>query len=152
MVPQPVALGLTLCAQVLVEEGTRNVSLINTFTTWPMKRFPSPPRVFCLFAVLKNGQGDGTIEVAVTQEDTDEIVFSVHKPVHFLDRLAEVRVIVRYNECSFPTPPVGIRPRWRWTATGWLNGGSISSWRETSHERSAAERYPERRRTLPEFL
>src|SRR5438132_378762 len=59
MFPQPVALGLTLCEQILVDKSTNNVSLINIFTTWPTKKLPSPPRRLYLFAVLKGGQGRG---------------------------------------------------------------------------------------------
>ena len=102
MFPQPVALGLMLCEQILVDKSTNNFSLINTFTTWPTKKLPSPPGRLCLYAVLKGGQGRGIIELSITREDTDEVIFSVRKPVDFPDRLSEIRVFARYEECSFP--------------------------------------------------
>jgi hypothetical protein len=108
MFPQPVALGLTLCEQILVDKSTNNFSLINIFTSWPTKKLPSPPRRLCLYAILKGGQGRGIIELSITREDTDEVIFSVRKPVDFPDRLSEIRVFARDEECSFP-------------ALGWYN-------------------------------
>lgn len=48
MIQRPVVVGLVLCEQVIIEEGTRNVTLINCFnkrtqTTSPGKRLLSWP-------------------------------------------------------------------------------------------------------------
>ncbi len=103
MVPQPIALGLTLCQQVIVEEGTKNVSLINAFTVWKVAGLPSAPRPFCAVATLIDGEGDGTIEFAITREDTAALIFNIQRPIHFPDRLTEVRSLCRINGCSFPS-------------------------------------------------
>ena len=103
MVPLPIALGLTLCQQIIVERDTGNTSLINAFKAWHVRRLPSPPRMFCLFAVLSEGHGHGTIEIAVSHVATNEIVFSGQRPIHFPNRLSEVQVLFRYPECSFAT-------------------------------------------------
>jgi hypothetical protein len=102
MVPQPIALGLTLCQQVVVEEGTKNVSLINAFTVWNIAGLSSAPRPFCAVATLIDGEGDGTIELAITREETEALVFTIQRPIHFPDRLTEVRALCRINGCSFP--------------------------------------------------
>lgn len=102
MVPAPAALGLTLCHEIIVERSTGNISLINTFTEWRARRFPSPPRPFCLFAVLSEGHGDGKMVIAVTRVETEEVIFSVERAIHFPNRLAEVRIQFRHPECSFP--------------------------------------------------
>jgi hypothetical protein len=88
MVPAPLTLGLTLCHEIVVEQGTGNISLINTFTVWHVRRFPSPPRQFCLFAVLSEGHGDGRMVIAVTRMDTEEVIFSIRRMIHFPNRLA----------------------------------------------------------------
>lgn len=103
MVPPPIALGLMLCEKILVEEGTKNVTLVNTFTTIRVESFPSPPQHFAVYVALTSGQGQATMELTATRLDTDEEVYSYQNTVLFPDRLAEVRVLVRVNGCSFPS-------------------------------------------------
>ena len=45
MIPPPIALGLTLCEKVIIEEGTRAATFVNTFSTLIEERFPTPPHV-----------------------------------------------------------------------------------------------------------
>ncbi len=40
MTPTPVAIGLTLCERVIVEEGTRNLTLVSTFISLQGEEFP----------------------------------------------------------------------------------------------------------------
>src|ERR1700724_3349625 len=91
MAAQPVALGLTLCDYVSVEERTKKVSLIGCFTGLAVSRFPAIAQPFCVFAVLTDGLGDGTIDLVVFQLDTGEEVFSYRSPISFPDKLTEVR-------------------------------------------------------------
>ena len=102
MISQPVAVGLVLCAQVIVEEGTRHASLINTFTHWKGTTFPSVSRPFCVVSVLLEGEGDGTIRLTIIREDTAGVIDDVRHSVRFPDRLLEMRALFRVNDCSFP--------------------------------------------------
>jgi hypothetical protein len=43
MTPCPIALGLMLCDQVIVEKRTEKVSLIGQFSTLRLARFPGVP-------------------------------------------------------------------------------------------------------------
>jgi hypothetical protein len=104
MVPPPIALGLTLCEKVIVEEGTKNVTLVSTFTKLRVDQFPTGPQRFVVFAVLTDGLGDGTIELVITRLETDEAIYTYRNRLRFPDRLTEVRVLMRVNECSFPAP------------------------------------------------
>ena len=104
MTPIPIALGLTLCEKVIVEEGTRNVTLMSTFTKLRAWEFPSPPRQFDVYVVLTDGLGDGIIDLVGTRLETDERIYSLSMPVHFPDRRMEVRLRLRINGCSFPEP------------------------------------------------
>ena len=104
MVPPPIALGLLLCEKVIVEEGTKNVTLVNTFTKLRVDGFPSLPQHFAVYAALTAGLGQATMVLAVTHLDTDQEVYSYQNTVSFPDRLAEVRVLIRVNGCSFPAP------------------------------------------------
>jgi hypothetical protein len=102
MIPPPVAVGLALCEQVIVEEGTGNISLINTFTRWKADAFPSLPLPFCAYCVLLDGKGDGTIQLTIIQEDTADVIYDVSHTVNFPDPLTEVRILFRVDDCSFP--------------------------------------------------
>ena len=106
MTPPPTAIGLTLCDRFIIEEVTRNVTLVNCFSRLRAHSFPALAAPFSVFAVLTNGHGDGTIQLAISRLDTlDEIeAQSLHG--HFPARLAEVRIFFRVAQCAFPTAGV----------------------------------------------
>ena len=76
MVPTPVALGLNVCEKIVVEEGTKNVTLVNCFSKMFVDSFPSDPQRFALYAVLRDGQGLATIQLVVTDAESDEEIYS----------------------------------------------------------------------------
>jgi hypothetical protein len=102
MTPPPVALGLIFCEKVIIEEGTRNATLVTTFTKVYADRFPSPPQHFVVYAVLTDGLGDATIELIITHLGTNETVYSRSLNTRFTDRLAEFRLLLRFQDFSFP--------------------------------------------------
>src|SRR5437773_10702408 len=79
----PGVLGLSLCEQVIVEEKTRNVTLVNCFTHRTVEQFPSEPISFVAFAVLCDGSGEITLEVVLQRLDTLEVVKRVSLVTHF---------------------------------------------------------------------
>jgi hypothetical protein len=102
MVPTPVALGLVLCDAVIVEEKTKKVSLIGTFTRIKATDFPATPLPFSVFAVLTDGHGDATIRLSVLRLETNEEVYAYDGPFHFPGPLAEVNFHLRLHHCEFP--------------------------------------------------
>jgi hypothetical protein len=102
MVPSPTATGLSLCDYVIVEERTKKVSLIGTFSGLKVPAFPAIPQSFCVFASLTDGQGDGMVELTVTELTANDEIYSLQRPAHFPDRLAEVQILFRLKECGFP--------------------------------------------------
>ncbi len=104
MVPCPVALGLTLCDQVIVEEGTRNISLIGTFSRLRGDVFPFAPPSFCVVSTLTGSQGEGEIKLTVTNLETDDEVYTLTRRVTFPDRFAELHVLFRPAELVYPAP------------------------------------------------
>jgi hypothetical protein len=102
MIPPPIVLGLTICEKVIIEEGTRNVTIVSTFTRLLMQEFPSPPQRFSMYCVLTEGLGDATILLTVTNVETDEEVDRIERSLRFPDRLVEVRLLFQIRECSFP--------------------------------------------------
>jgi hypothetical protein len=102
MSPFPLVLGLTLCEKAIVEEGTKNVTLVSTFTKLTVEEFPSSPQRFVLYTVLTEGLGQGTMDLVIRNLETNAEVFSLQVPVSFPDRVIEARVLLRINRCVFP--------------------------------------------------
>ena len=104
MIPRPIALGLTLCDQVIVEEGTSKVSVIGSFNSFLGHAFPYVPSPFCVFTVLTGAQGEGELALTVNNLETDEEVSALNRRLMFPDRFTEVRVLFRVSRCIFPEP------------------------------------------------
>src|SRR5437868_1545936 len=102
MEPRPVVLGLTLCDYVIVEERTKKVSLIGTFTGLGVPEFPAQPPPFSVFAILTDGLGDATMELDVTHMETNDSIFSHSGVLNFPDKVAEVAYHMRLRQCVFP--------------------------------------------------
>jgi hypothetical protein len=102
MAVRPVAIGLVLCDQVIVEERTKKVSLIGTFAGIRVTSFPALVDPFSAFAVLTDGSGEVTMTLVVSRLDTGENVFSYGSQLRFPGPLAEVQYHLRLKQCSFP--------------------------------------------------
>jgi hypothetical protein len=104
MVPTPIALGLNVCEKIVVEEVTKNVTLINCFSKMFVAGFPTGPQQFAVHSTLRDGQGRANIRLVVARSDTHEVVYSQQGAIDFPDRLTEVRTLFRVAQCSFPAP------------------------------------------------
>jgi hypothetical protein len=104
MTPLPTVVGLFMCEKTIVEEGTRNITLVSAFTKLVVDRFPSPPQQFALVVALTDGLGDARIRLIGTRLETGEDTYGVEQRIHFPDRLHEMRVIFKVAGCSFPAP------------------------------------------------
>ncbi len=102
MIPPPVAIGLLACERIIVEEGTRNLSLINTFTRRQVGNFPSRPLEFVVFAALIGGRGAGRIRVELTRLETGEVLASWENTGSFTNPLTEMHLFLRVRDFSFP--------------------------------------------------
>ena len=63
MIPDPTALALILCEQVIVDQQSNNPSPINIFTGRVVESFPSEPQRFSVFAALADSKGNGHLEL-----------------------------------------------------------------------------------------
>jgi hypothetical protein len=104
MIQQPVAVGLAICEQVIVEEGTRNVTLVNCFNILRLRELPSVASRLVVHAALTDGLGDGRVSLVVNRLDTFEEIYARHARVSFTNPLQEVRLLFRPRKCSFPVP------------------------------------------------
>jgi Family of unknown function (DUF6941) len=100
----PVARGLHLCEQVIIDPGTSNVSLIRCFTRKHVPRFPTPPVRFALYATLTGGLGHVKMRVMLSRLEDNRLVYSRDLPVTFQDRVREVRFILHLSDVVFPDP------------------------------------------------
>src|SRR5262249_31939561 len=94
--------GLVLCQQVIVEEGTRNITLVNSFNRLTVEAFPSAPQRFAVYTMLTNGRGAATLTLEISRTDTLEEIFTRSTRIAFADPLRHLRLWIRVRSCSFP--------------------------------------------------
>ncbi len=103
MIHRPVAIGLTVCEQVIVEEKTHNITLVNCFLRLHLREFPASPQRLAIHAILTDGSGTGTIRLVVSRLDNLENIYAHDMVATFATPLQEVRVLVRPSSLlSFP--------------------------------------------------
>jgi hypothetical protein len=100
---KPVARALLLCEQLIIAEGTRDMSLINCFAQRRVEGFPVADLPFTVFAVLANGSGRMTAEVVVLRLTDLGRLYRRVIPVFFADRHKELRFFHRIVGCPFPS-------------------------------------------------
>jgi hypothetical protein len=130
MSPTPTALGMHLCEQLIVEEHTRRVSLINCFTALPFVEFPTGPRPFWIFADLTDGSGSGDAEIIIANAATGDAIHAENRPIRFSNRLQVVQFGWRVSGCRFPSPGryyVTLRVDAEWVAQRWVDVKRIGS-------------------------
>src|SRR5262245_61603240 len=103
MSQRPVAVGLLLCEQVIVEENTRNLTPVNVFSQRVAEQFPSEIP-FVVFAILTDGLGEMPIDVAISRLDTLEEIYRTGTSFRFSHPLQNVRCMMRIYDCGFPVP------------------------------------------------
>ena len=70
----PTVVGLKVCHEAIVEEATRNVTLVNCFRKRLFAEFPATARPFVACVILTDGRGRGKLSVRVTEpENLNEI-------------------------------------------------------------------------------
>jgi hypothetical protein len=98
----PTVVGLTLCDQVIVEQGTEKVSLIGSFSGISAPEFPALALPFSVFATFTDGLGEVTIDLVFIRLESGEESYSYRGVLSFPGRLKEVRFHARINQCLFP--------------------------------------------------
>jgi hypothetical protein len=93
-----------VCEQVIVEEGTQNLTPVNSFRRRIVQQFPPEPLGFVVFAILNDGVGEIRLDLAISRLDTYEKVYQRSMPVRFENQLQEGRCLFRIRDCSFPVP------------------------------------------------
>jgi hypothetical protein len=103
MTQTPIPVGLILCDHVLVEQGTKKISIIGSFRRVDVEQFPAKLPPFFLYAELTDGLGSGIMESVLSRLETDEQVFSYRTPIRFSDQLSVLRTRLRISNCTIPS-------------------------------------------------
>jgi hypothetical protein len=103
MAKLPTAIGLSLCEQVIIEEKTHNVTLVNCFLYRILDHFPSRTP-FIVFAHLTGGFGEVPLDVVVEGLDELDEIYRISLTARFADPLETFRCTVRVRDCEFPEP------------------------------------------------
>ena len=99
---RPVVRGLQVCQQVIVEESTKNYTLVNCFTRLEAERVPSHPFNFQLHALLGGGLGDIDVGVLIFRAADLSEIYQTSGRLRFLDRLSDYRLGMRITRLIFP--------------------------------------------------
>jgi hypothetical protein len=89
---------------VVIEEKTRNVTLVNSFKRIKADTFPSPPVPMDVYTVLSDGLGDIPLDLSVVRCDTLEEIYLRSSRVNFKNPLQQIRLYWHVQSCSFPVP------------------------------------------------
>jgi hypothetical protein len=98
---RPIAIGMVLCEQVIVEERTHNITSVNCFSIREVDDLPDQATFFAL-AWLANGLGEMLAELIVERLDNLEETFRVNRQLDFPDRLHDMRFVARIRNCHLP--------------------------------------------------
>ena len=101
MIQLPTAIGLTVCEQVIVEEKTHNITLVNCLTRLRVREIPSEPHPLVIYARLTDGIGNGKLRLQMTRLDTLDENLIQEAPATFSHPLQEFRAVFRVA-ISFP--------------------------------------------------
>jgi hypothetical protein len=104
MLQLPNVVGLIVCEQAIIEEKTRNVTLVNCVSRIRCPSFPSPPQRLVVHVALTDGMGDAMMALVVSRLDTLEEMYDRPWPMRFPDPLRGVRWILRPPALIFPAP------------------------------------------------
>ena len=75
MLQRPMAIGLTVCEQVIVEEKTHNITMVNCFRRLSLRNSPSSPQRLAIHTILTDGHGTGKIRLHLVRLNTLEDIY-----------------------------------------------------------------------------
>jgi hypothetical protein len=100
----PRVVGLVLCDHLHVDPAVGELSLIGVFQRLTFSTWPSPAQPFVAYALLYGGQGEGTIELVVTQLETERDIYTYKRWIAFPGQGLSVHLQVSVRQCAFPAP------------------------------------------------
>src|SRR5437016_325263 len=102
MLVVPNTVGLIVCEQAIIEENTRNITLVNCVSRLRYAAFPSSPQRLVVYAGLTDGRGEATMTFNLTRLDTLEDVYESSWRMRFRNPLRDIRMVLRLPPIEFP--------------------------------------------------
>ncbi|GEM_PF-2017797 len=100
----PTVAGLKVCHEAIVQEKTRNVTLVNCFRKLHFASFPTEPTNFTVCVVLTDGRGEGLLTLTLTSlNDLDDVIMRTWR-IALTDPLKEVWFLLPVPGYVFPNP------------------------------------------------
>ena len=99
----PVARGLFLCERIVVEEGTRYVTLVSIFDERTIADFPTDPIACAIYASLVSGRGIIPMTLRVSRLDDMAEIYEKSFSLEFVDPMIEIRFMFQFQGLVFPT-------------------------------------------------
>ena len=97
----PVAIGLLLCEQVIVDAKSRNLTPVNCFGMRKLDAIPGTVD-FHIVAWLADGLGEMPLRLSICRLDNLDEVFRLEHELKFSDRLRDMRFTARVRNCVIP--------------------------------------------------
>jgi hypothetical protein len=119
MSQRPLAVGLLLCEQVIVDDHTKRLTPVNCFSKWVIEGPLEEPQAFYAVALLTSGHGSMPAALWIERLDNGDIVFLREFKVRFEDPLEQYRLMLRLRRVEFPGAG-------GYQASLWMDGESIA--------------------------
>ena len=101
---QPTVVGLKVCQHAIVQEKTRNVTLVNCFRHLRFADFPTRPTAFTVCIVLTDGRGEGELLLRICDLDDMEVIWTESRKAKLKDPLKEIWYLLPVSDCVFSRP------------------------------------------------
>jgi hypothetical protein len=100
---KPLSLALMICERVIVEEATKNKSLMSTFNQINAKAFPAVHPSMTVFVSVTNGNGSYPIELRIS-DPQDNKLLSVKGQIQFQNPTSVVEIGFALQGLIFKEP------------------------------------------------
>ncbi len=104
MIQTPTCVGLVLCEKFVVEENSRNLTLVNCFQRLAVAELPWTAEPFYLYFCLTDGIGAGTLLVEIADADGLARVDEIPIAIQFDDPTKRKRLVASVTGCTFEAP------------------------------------------------
>jgi hypothetical protein len=104
MIRLPEVVALTLCHHMDVNPQLQQLSLVGFFHSLRFPGFPTAPQRFTVHTVLFGGSGEGTMELAISQMETEATIDVYRRWFAFPERWMNIDLEIPINRCVFPEP------------------------------------------------
>ncbi len=97
----PVAIGLVICEQVIVDVDSHNVTPVNCLSRLRLKDLPGTV-TFAVVAWLADGLGEMRVAIVVKRLDSMQELHRVERRMQFDHPLKDMRFTARIRGCPIP--------------------------------------------------